>query len=111
MRGRILTRPERRRFAALVEDAVRPLPPLPPVAATDAVEAFERWLASAPALHRLALRGLLLVRTRVRSVDDVLRRLAAHCYYGDADVMRLLGYDADAVITRARALRLAEGRP
>lgn len=106
-----MTRVERRRFAALVEDAVRPVAPLPPVAATDAVAAFERWLASAPAAHRYALRALLLVRTRVRSVDDVLRRFAAHCYYGDAAVMRVLGYDADAVITRARALRLAEGRP
>ena len=108
---RALSSFERRRFVALVEDAVRPRPPLPPVAATDAVEAFERWLASAPAPTRAALRVLLLVRARVRAVDDVLRRLAAHCYYGDADVMRLLGYDADAVITRARALRLAEGRP
>jgi hypothetical protein len=106
-----MTRFERRRFAALVEAAVRPKPPLPPVAATDAVEAFERWLRSAPASTRAALRVLLLVRTRVRGVDDVLRRLAAHCYYGDAGVMRVLGYDADAAITRTRALRLAEGRP
>ena len=106
-----MTRAERRRFVALVEDAVRPRAPLPPVAATDAVAAFERWLASAPLGHRVALRGLLLVRAHVKGVDDVLRRLAAHCYYGDAAVMRALGYDADAVITRARALRLAEGRP
>ena len=102
---------ERRRFAALVEEVVAPRPPLPAVSATDAVEAFERWLASAPRPHRAALRGLLLVRTRVRGADDVLRRLAAHCYYGDLAVMRVLGYDAEAVVGSARALRLAEGRP
>ena len=106
-----MTRFERRRFAALVEDTVRPRPPLPPVAATDAVEAFERWLAAAPAFNRVALRALLLVRAHVQSVDEVLRRLAAHCYYGDVTVMRTLGYDADAIVTRTRSLRLAEGRP
>jgi len=101
-----VTRGERRRFAALVEETVRPVPPLPAVAATDAVEAFERWLGSAPAVHRLGLRLLLLlVRARVRGADDVMRRLAAHCYYGDAGVMRALGYDAEAVLTRARAAR------
>jgi hypothetical protein len=106
-----VTRRERRRFAALIEDVVRPCAPLPPVSATDAVESFERWLASAPRLHRAALRGLLLARTRVGAADEVLRRLAAHCYYGDLRVMRALGYDAEEVVGRARALRLAEGRP
>jgi len=100
-----VTRGERRRFAALVEETVQPVPPLPAVAATDAVEAFERWLGSAPAVHRLGVRLLLLVRARMRGADDVLRRLAAHCYYGDAGVMRALGYDAEAVLSRARAAR------
>lgn len=96
---------------ALVDDVVRPSPPLPPVVQTDALEAFERWLSSAPALHRTALRLVLLARSRVPAGDEVLRRLAAHCYYGDAAVMRTLGYDADALIARARALRVAEARP
>lgn len=100
-----MTRRERRSFAALVDDVVRPAPPLPAVAATDAVEAFERWLASAPALYRAVLRLLLLSRARVRGADEVMRRLAAHCYYGDAAVMRTLGYDAEAVVARARAAR------
>jgi hypothetical protein len=102
---------ERRRFVALVDDVVRPEPPLPPVVQTDALEAFERWLASAPALYRAGLRMLLLAQKRLPAGDEVLRRLAAHCYYGDTAVMRTLGYDADAVIARARALRLAEARP
>lgn len=100
-----MTRVERRRFAALVQEAVRPVSPLPAVAATDAVEAFERWLASAPALHRAGLRLLLLTRAHLRGADDVMRRLAAHCYYGDATVMRVLGYDAEHVVARARAAR------
>lgn len=102
---------ERRRFAALVEEVVRPSPPLPPVVRTDAVAAFEGWLADAPLPHRVAVRLLLVARARVSAADEVLRRLAAHCYYGDDAVMRTLGYDADAVVTRARSLRLAEGRP
>ena len=102
---------ERRRFLSLVDDVVRPEAPLPPVVQTDALEAFERWLASAPSLYSAGLRIVLLVQKRVPAGDEILRRLAAHCYYGDAAVMRTLGYDADAVIARARALRLAEGRP
>ena len=97
-----MTRGERRRFEALVEDAVRPGAALPPVASTDAVRAFESWLRAAPLVNRLFLRALLLVRGHVREADDLLFRLAAHCYYGDRSVMRALGYDADAVIARAR---------
>jgi hypothetical protein len=97
-----VTRGERRRFEALVEDTVRPSGTLPPVASTDAVAAFEAWLRAAPLLNRLFLRTLLLARGRVREADDLLFRLAAHCYYGDRSVMRALGYDADAVLARAR---------
>jgi hypothetical protein len=32
----------------------------------------------------------------------VMIRLAAYCYYGDAGVMRLLGYDAEARVREAR---------
>jgi hypothetical protein len=106
-----MTRREVRRFTALVEDAVRPGAELPPVAQTDAVAAFDAWLRSAPRLHRVLLRALLLLHRRVRAADEVVRRLAVHCYYGDAGVMRRLGYDADAVVARAAALRAREGRP
>jgi hypothetical protein len=94
-----VTRRERRRFLALVEDTVHPRAPLPPVSATDAAEAFDRWLRSAPLLHRAGVRLLLLAK------HDVARRLAAQCYYGDAAVMRLLGYDAEAVLRRAAEAR------
>jgi hypothetical protein len=100
-----VTRGERRRFEALVEEVVRPSGALPPVAATDAVAAFESWLRAAPALNRLFFRVLLRVRGHVREADELLFRLAAHCYYGDRSVMRALGYDADAVLRRAAEAR------
>ena len=38
---------------------------------------------------------------------EVMAKIA---YYGDDGVMRSLGYDADAVVARAREVRIAEGR-
>jgi hypothetical protein len=46
-----------------------------------------------------------------RAVLKLAKSLACLCYYGDDGVMRRLGYDADAVVARGRALRIAEGRP
>ena len=107
-----MTRGEARRFAALVEQAVHPGPDLPPVAQTDAVAAFDAWLRAAPRPNRIAMRALLRVPSRhTGPLGELLQRLAAFCYYGDAAVMRLLGYDADAVVARAAELRAAEGRP
>lgn len=96
-----MTRGERRRFTALVERTVRPAGALPRVEDTDAVAAFDAWLRAAPRANRLALRALL--RAPVGRAATLLERLAAHCYYGDDAVMRALGYDADAVLARARA--------
>jgi hypothetical protein len=107
-----MTRREARRFAALVEEAVHPAPDLPPVDQTDAVAAFDAWLRAAPRPNRLLMRALLLVPPRhAGPIGELLHRLAAFCYYGDAGVMRRLGYDADAVVARAAELRAAEGRP
>jgi hypothetical protein len=107
-----MTRREAQRFAALVEAAVRPGPDLPPVAQTDAVAAFDAWLRAAPRANRLVMRALLRVPPRhAGPIGELLLRLAAYCYYGDAEVMRRLGYDADAVVARAASLRAAEGRP
>lgn len=127
-------------FSSLVDAAVAPRPPLPAVAETDAVAAFERYLACSPAANRAALRGALLALDlapllsrrratlrrlpRERAIDllerveagplgaayKALRGLAQLSYYGDAAVMRSLGYDAAAVVQRGRALRAAEGR-
>lgn len=131
-------------FACATDVIVAPEPVLPAVRHTDTVAAFDRWLAQAPALNRLGLRGLLYVvecspfvageRQRLRRLarperTDALRRaeragpapwrglfklvkgLCTLCYYGDPDVMRLLGYDAEANAKRGRELRAREGRP
>lgn len=46
-----------------------------------------------------------------RQLVKVLKGMACLAYYGDDAVMLRLGYDADAVVSRARALRASEGRP
>ena len=51
-------------------------------------------------------------RTRTCASSTKLMKGAAFlAYYGDDDVMRRIGYDADANVERGRALRAAEGRP
>ncbi|MBI4897911.1 MAG: hypothetical protein HY827_06050 [Actinobacteria bacterium] len=47
----------------------------------------------------------------IAALVDTLRMLAAAVYYGDDDVARALGYDADARVARGRELRSTEGRP
>ena len=48
---------------------------------------------------------------QIRQVTKALKGMAFLCYYGDDRLMKTLGYDADANLGRARALRTAEGRP
>jgi len=46
-----------------------------------------------------------------RGLLKLVKGLCTFCYYGDAGVMRTLGYDADANARRGRELRAREGRP
>jgi hypothetical protein len=122
-------------FACLTDAVVAPVAPLPAVCRTDAALSFARSLESAPALNRAGLRaGLLLVElaplalgfgARLRRLEPpereralarldagllapllkALRSLAHLHYYGDLDVMRLLGYDPEAVVARAAEVR------
>jgi hypothetical protein len=46
-----------------------------------------------------------------RRLVKLLEGIAYLSYYGDAGVMRRLGYDADSVVARARELRRREDRP
>ena len=101
-----MTRRERALVARYVHEAVAPAPPLPPVAATDAVAAFAAQLAAAPRLNRVAIRALLLARAAgvaLGPAEEPLRALAHISYYGDLGVMRILGYDPEAVVRRAHA--------
>jgi hypothetical protein len=122
-------------FACVTDVVVAPVAPLPPVHETDAAPAFARSLAAGPRLNALALRAALLLlelaplalgfgarlrrltpadreRALVRLDHGMLapllkavRSLAHLHYYGDLGVMRLLGYDPEAVVARAAEIR------
>ena len=122
-------------FACVIDTVVAPAPPLPPVRETDAAPAFARSLAAGLALNAVALRAALLLLelaplalgfgARLRRLDatdreralarldrgpfspllKAIRSLAHLHYYGDLYVMRLLGYDPDAVVARAAEVR------
>src|SRR3954453_17452738 len=47
----------------------------------------------------------------VKQLAEALKGAAFLAYYGDDAVMRQLGYDAQANLERARAVRVREGRP
>jgi|SRR3954454_22555546 len=47
----------------------------------------------------------------IRQAAKALKGIAYLCYYGDDGLMKALGYDADANVARARALRAHEDRP
>ena len=127
-------------FACIADTVVAPAGALPPLRRTDAVAAFGAHLAAAPLLNRALLRALLYAveaaplalgyRARLRRLGPeariaVLERLEAGpagpalrpltalaklTYYGDDGVARTLGYDAEAVVARGRALRETEVR-
>jgi len=52
-----------------------------------------------------AVLGLLV------GADQALASVGAMGYYDRPEVARRVGWDADAVVARGRALRRAEGRP
>lgn len=58
---RVLTPREASIFACVCDTIVAPEPALPAVRDTDAVAAFDRLLAAAPRINRVALRALLYV--------------------------------------------------
>jgi hypothetical protein len=51
-----------------------------------------------------------LARSPGRPALDALQAMLKLCYFGDPGVMRGLGFDADALVARGRALRVAEDR-
>jgi hypothetical protein len=48
---------------------------------------------------------------QLRQLTKVMKGAAFLSYYGDDSVMRRIGYDAEANLDRARAIRLRDGRP
>lgn len=78
-------------LAPLLSGAGARLRRLDPAGRAEALARLDRNAAAAPLLK--AMRGV------------------AHlCYYGDPGVMAHLGYDAERVVARGRALRAQEGR-
>jgi hypothetical protein len=71
-----------------------------------------RLRALAPAQRAAALERLERSRRPpVKALVKLIRGMAMLAYYGDDGVMRRIGYDPDAVLARARALRARDGRP
>lgn len=83
-------------------------------------ERLEPLVAAGPWPQRAVLRLLLEIGSRPRG-RALLARIPIAQYaassliemarYDDPAIARALGYDADAVAARGRALRAAEGRP
>jgi hypothetical protein len=83
-------------------------------------EALEELIAATPQPQRSGLHAVLALARRPRGaallshvppLAQVGRALLAMERYEDPVVARALGWDAEAVIARGRALRRAEGRP
>ncbi len=78
------------------------------------------FVAAGPSPQRIALRATLALvgRPRGRALlavlgpgRHVIAGLAAMGVYDEPEVARALGWDAEAVVARGRALRHSEGRP
>ncbi len=85
----------------------------------DAAGGFERFLAAAPARQRAGMRLLLAIARRPRGRTALARVPLLHQAafstlalgrYDEPAVGRALGWDAEAVVARGRALRRREGR-
>ena len=81
---------------------------------------LEEFVAAGPWPQRAVIRALIPVARRPRGraflarfagADQVLSGLGAMGHYDEPQVARALGWDADAVVARGRALRHDEGRP
>jgi hypothetical protein len=81
---------------------------------------LDEMVAAGPWPERLALRALLSLGRRPRgrvvlallpAADQAVWSLLAMGRYDDPAVASQLGWDADTVVERGRALRIKEGRP
>lgn len=83
-------------------------------------DALKEFVASAPAPQRAGMHVLIALARRRRgrallaragTANQLAQILASLGRYDDPAVARSLGWDAQAVVARGRALRRAEGRP
>jgi hypothetical protein len=82
--------------------------------------ALDRFIAAGPWPERTGMRLLVALARRPRGsrllarvapIDQLADGLLAMERYEDPEIARGLGWDADAVAARGRALRREEGRP
>lgn len=82
--------------------------------------ALDEFVGAAPRLQRAALRAVLALARRPRGagalrrvplLEQAARSMMALGRYDQPEVARSLGFDAERVVARGRALRRAEGRP
>jgi hypothetical protein len=78
------------------------------------------FVAAGPSPQRIGLRATLALVSRPRGRAllavlgpgrHVIDGVAAMGVYDEPEVARTLGWDAEAVVARGRALRRSEGRP
>lgn len=83
-------------------------------------DALAIFVGSAPAAQRAGMRALISLARRPRgrallarigAANQLAQMLTSLGRYDDPAVARSLGWDAEAVVARGRALRRAEGRP
>jgi hypothetical protein len=83
-------------------------------------DALQSFLAAAPFPQRLGLRFLLAIGRRPRgatflaavpALSQVVRSVLAMERYDEPVLSAALGFDAQQVVARGRALRRVEGRP
>jgi len=82
-------------------------------------DSLKEFVASAPPLQRAGMRALIALARRPRgrallaragAADQLAQVLTSLGHYDDPAVAGTLGWDAEAVVGRGRALRRAEGR-
>jgi hypothetical protein len=81
---------------------------------------FGRFVSAAPPPQRVAMRLLITLAARRRGaralarlprLEQLAASLLALSRYDEPSLARALGWDAEAVVARGRALRRSEGRP
>ena len=83
-------------------------------------DSLDRFVRSAPAPQRAGMYALLALArrprgrallTRAGAPNQLAQMLTSLSHYDEPAVAGSLGWDAEAVVARGRALRRAEGRP
>jgi hypothetical protein len=84
------------------------------------MDSLDAFVAAAPQPQRAGMRVLIALARRPRgrallaragAADQLAQMLTSLGHYDDPAVAARLGFDAEAVVARGRALRRAEGRP